>query len=77
MREFVLQLPRQDQYKYQQVFQFGEYDNLKQMAFASDYMRHMEWMMAQVRYNTEFGIIHAPASKDSELDMSAIEDEIA
>jgi len=26
MREFVLQLPRQDQYKYQQVFQFAEYD---------------------------------------------------
>jgi len=39
-------------------------------------MRHMEWMMAQVRYNTEFGIVHQPAAKDQELDMSAIEDEI-
>jgi len=42
----------------------SECDTLKQTSFADDYKRFLEWKMSQVRYDTEFGIVHVPASKD-------------
>jgi hypothetical protein len=31
--------------------------------------------MEQVRYDSEFGIIHAPATKDAKIDWEKIEDD--
>lgn len=53
----------------------SECDTLKQTSFADDYKRFLEWKMSQVRYDTEFGIVHVPASKDGQVDWSQIEDD--
>jgi len=37
-------------------------------------MRFQEWKNSQIRYETEFGIVHV-APKDGSLDLDAIEDE--
>lgn len=50
-------------------------DSFNQQAFANDYQRYVEWRMSNVRYETEFGIVHVQTSKDSKLDQEKIEDE--
>lgn len=40
-------------------------DTMKQSSFADDYQRFLDWKMNQVRYDTEFGIIHVPLTKDA------------
>lgn len=50
-------------------------DSFNQQAFANDYQRFNEWRMGNVRYETEFGIVHVPLSKDAKVDWEQIEDE--
>jgi hypothetical protein len=50
-------------------------DSFVQTAFANDYERFVKWKMEQVRYETEFGIIHVPTTKDAKIDWEQIEDE--
>jgi len=52
-----------------------EADSFSQTAFANDYERFVQWKMEQVRYDSEFGIIHAPTSKDAKVDWEKIEDD--
>jgi hypothetical protein len=52
-----------------------EADSFSQTAFANDYERFVQWKMEQVRYDSEFGIIHAPISKDAKIDWEKIEDD--
>ena len=52
-----------------------EADSFSQTAFANDYERFVQWKMEQVRYDSEFGIIHAPATKDAKVDWEKIEDD--
>lgn len=46
------------------------------MAFHDDLDRYRKWKMSQVRYESEFGITHAPA-KDGTLDTKKIEEDEA
>lgn len=39
-------------------------DLFSQQAFANDYLRYKEWQMQQVRYDTEFAIVHKVGGKD-------------
>lgn len=50
-------------------------DPFNQTAFANDYQRYMDWKMENVRYETEFGIVHIPQSKDSKIDRDKIDEE--
>ena len=52
-------------------------DSVVQTCFASDYERFVQWKMDQVRNETEFGIIHAPATKDAKIDWDKIDDDIS
>lgn len=47
--ELALQLPRQEQYLYTQIFEMPDMDSFSQKAFANDYQRYQEWKMSQVR----------------------------
>ena len=47
---------------------------MKQQTFLDDLDRYKKWKLSQVRYDTEFGIVHAPA-KDGSLDLKKIEEE--
>jgi len=60
---------------FSQIFKMPDCDTFNQQAFASDYQRFLEWKMNNVRYESEFGIVHAPASKDAKIDWEKIEDE--
>jgi hypothetical protein len=44
------------------------------MAFHDDLDRYKKWKMSMTRYETEFGITHAPA-KDGTIDTKKIEEE--
>lgn len=50
-------------------------DSFNQQAFANDYQRYIEWRMSNVRYETEFGIVHLLTNKDNKADFERIEDE--
>ena len=63
-----------DQFIFRQIFEFQEFESFKQDAFYDDFNRYRQWKMSQVRYETEFGIVHVPA-KDHVLDFKKIEDE--
>jgi hypothetical protein len=52
-----------------------ESDAFVQQAFAGDYQRYLDWKMNNVRYETEFGIVHVPPSKDAKIDWEKIEDD--
>lgn len=52
-------------------------DTFNQQAFAADYQRYLDWRMNNVRYETEFGIVHLPPSKDAKIDWEKIEDDEA
>lgn len=62
------------QYQFKQIFEFQEFETYKQEAFYDDFNRYRQWKMSQVRYDTEFGIVHVPA-KDQVLDYKKIEDD--
>lgn len=47
---------------------------IKQQTFNDDLDRFKKWRLSQTRYDTEFGIVHAPA-KDGSIDLKKIEDE--
>jgi hypothetical protein len=65
--------PLQDQYQMRNISEYATFDPIKQMSFNDDYQRFTEWKVSQVRYDTEFGIVHH-APKDQELDLEEIED---
>lgn len=75
MPDINLLIPRQQQYLFSQIFKMPESDTFVQQAFASDYQRYLDWRLNNVRYETEFGIVHLPASKDAKVDWEKIEDE--
>ena len=50
-----------------------ECDSFNQQAFANDYQRYMDWRLSNVRYETEFGIVHVSTSKDAKVDWEKIE----
>lgn len=63
-----------DHYLFRQFFEFQPFEYIKQVAFTDDLERYKKWKAAQTRYETEFGITHAPA-KDGTLDLKKIEDD--
>ena len=63
-----------DQFIFRQIFEFQDFESFKQDAFYDDFNRYRLWKMSQVRYETEFGIVHVPA-KDQVLDFRKIEDD--
>lgn len=65
--------PLQDQYQMRNITEYSTFDPIKQMSFNDDYKRFTEWKVSQVRYDTEFGIVHH-APKDQEIDLEEIED---
>ena len=64
MPEIQLQIPVQEQYLYTQIFQLPACDEFSQKAFANDFIRYQEWKMSQVRYDTEFALVHKIGGKD-------------
>ena len=63
-----------DHYLFRQIFEFNEFEPFKQEAFYDDLERFKKWKISQVRYDTEFGIIHVPA-KDQQIDLKKINEE--
>ena len=47
-----------------QIFQMPDCDMLAQDIFLKDYQNYLQWRMGQLRYDTEFAIVHIPISKD-------------
>ncbi len=66
--------PMPDQYLFRQVIEFPEFEPFKQEAFYEDLHRFKKWRMQQVRYDSEFGIVHVP-TKDYTPDYDLIEDD--
>ena len=51
-------------------------EEFAQQAFSLDYHRHVEWKINQMRYDSEFAIVHLPPGKDQPVDWAQIaEDE--
>lgn len=50
-------------------------DLFSQQAFANDYIRYQEWLMQQVRYDSEFAIVHKIGGKDG-IDPRQLEDDL-
>jgi len=73
--EMALMIPQQEQYLYSQIFQLPDCDEFAQVAFSKDYQRYIEWKMAQLRWNSEFALVHLPPSKDQPVDWSQIAEE--
>lgn len=67
-----VQLP--DQYTFRQLFEFQPFELMKQQVFNDDLDRCRKWRLSQVRYESEFGVTHAPA-KDGSLDVKKIEED--
>lgn len=67
------QKPLQDFYRFWNISEYTSFEPLKQNAFLEDFTRFKEWKMSQLRYDTEFGIVHV-APKDGSIDMEEIED---
>lgn len=65
--------PMQDFYRFWNISEYTRFEPLKQNAFLEDYQRFKEWKMSQLRYDTEFGIVHL-APKEGSIDMDEIED---
>lgn len=65
--------PMQDQYKFNNISEYTSFEPLKQNAFFEDHMRFQEWKLSQVRYDSEFGIVHT-VPKDQSIDLDEIED---
>lgn len=65
--------PQQDHYQFRNITEYSSFEPLKQNSFIEDYVRFNEWKLSQVRYDSEFGIIHIPP-KDGSLDLDEIED---
>lgn len=65
--------PLQDQYQFRNLTEYSAFDPLKQQAFFDDLQRFNDWKQSQVRYDTEFGIVHQ-AGKDGSLDLDEQED---
>lgn len=63
--------PMQDLYNITNISEYTSFEPLKQNAFIEDYMRFTEWKNSQVRYDSEFGIVHIPP-KDGTLDLDEI-----
>lgn len=66
--------PLLDIYRIINISEYTSFEPLKQNAFIEDYIRFTEWKTMQMRYETEFGIVHHPP-KDGELDLEQIEDD--
>ena len=73
--EIPLLIPKQEQYLYTQIFQLPDCDQLAQEIFLKDYQNYLQWKMGQLRYDTEFAIVHLPVSKDQPVNWVAIADE--
>lgn len=73
--DIKLLIPREQQYLFGQIFKMPDCDQFTQQAFASDYKNFKDWIINNVRYETEFGIVHAPVGKDGKVDWDKIEDE--
>ena len=71
---FLQQQP--EHYLVRQVIEYQPFEHIKQVAFHDDLDRHRKWRLSQVRYDSEFGVTHAPA-KDGTLDLKKIEEEEA
>lgn len=65
--------PLQDIYFITNISEYTSFEPLKQNAFIEDFNRFQEWKQQQLRYETEFGIVHIPP-KDGSLDLDEIED---
>jgi hypothetical protein len=59
---------------FRQVLEFQPFESIKQQTFLDDLDRFKKWKISQVRYDTEFGIVHAP-TKDGSIDLKKIEEE--
>lgn len=55
------------------ISEYTSFEAIKQNSFIDDYMRFNDWKTSQIRYDTEFGIVHV-APKDQSLDLEEIED---
>lgn len=62
--EVTLLVPRQEQYLYTQIFQMPDCDETAQQIFSHDYQSYLDWRLNQLRYDTEFAIVHLPVSKE-------------
>ena len=62
--EPTLLIPKQEQYLYTQIFQLPDCDMMAQEIFLRDYQNYLQWKMGQLRYDTEFALVHLPVSKD-------------
>lgn len=60
---------------FSQIFKMSDCDAFNQQAFANDFQRYTDWWIGNVRYETEFGLVHLPPSKDQKVDWEKIEDE--
>jgi hypothetical protein len=65
--------PLQDHYQFRNITEYSSFEPLKQNSFIEDYVRFNEWKLSQVRYDSEFGIVHL-APKDGSIDLEEIED---
>lgn len=65
--------PQQDHYQFRNITEYSSFEPLKQNSFIEDYVRFNEWKLSQVRYDSEFGIVHI-APKDGSIDLDEIED---
>ena len=70
-----LLIPVQQQLLFSQIFKMSDCDPFNQQAFANDFQRYTDWWIGNVRYETEFGLVHLPPSKDQKVDWEKIEDE--
>ena len=73
--EPTLLIPKQEQYLYTQIFQLPDCDMLAQEIFLRDYQNYLQWKMGQLRYDTEFALVHLPVSKDQPVNWDQIADE--
>lgn len=65
--------PQQDVYKFNNISEYTSFEPIKQNSFIDDQYRFWDWKQSQVRYDTEFGIVHQ-APKDQVLDLEEIDD---
>ena len=73
--EPTLLIPKQEQYLYTQIFQLPDCDMMAQEIFLRDYQNYLQWKMGQLRYDTEFALVHLPVSKDQPVNWEQIADE--
>lgn len=60
--------PVQDIYRITNITEYTSFEPLKQNAFIEDFTRFQEWKSGQIRYETEFGLVHHPPKDLKEAD---------